>query len=484
MQNRNIKLKTSEVLPRSMKIFVFFIAILIFDFFFLHSVTQASITIGKPLNFLTLNTGLVGYWTFDGPKMLTNVADSSSNANHGYLSGQISTTTAIGKFGQALLFDGSNDYVSTGNFNVGSSNFTISLWLKKPSGTGDFYFLNQQDGSGNHWYLEIYNNKIYWHTTASGWVSGTNSVNIDAWNHIVIVGNDANTLFYLNGALDKTGAKSSDISSANIPLFIGYNSNFGAYFNGSLDDVRIYNRVLSTTEIQQLYNLSSITKFSMTPRGIPSTGLESGLAGHWTFDGPKMLTNVADSSGSGNNGSLIGQTSTTTVAGKLGQALQLDGINDYVNFGNNSSLNITGPGSISVWIRVNSWKTNYDQIIWKKGPGWADIHYGIIRNSTASYFVGNLSNGTNYLGADGPRSSTITLGKWYHLAYTWDGAKAKMYTNGVETDSKDTTILPKNEAANVLISSYYPLDGSVDDVRIYNRALSPTEVMQLYKQGR
>src|SRR3989344_1467692 len=58
-------------------------------------------------------------------------------------------------------------------------------------------------------------------------------------------------------------------------------------------------------------------------------GLTAGLVGHWTFDGNKMLTNVADSSGQGNNGSLVGQAATTTVPGKVGQALQFDGTDDY-----------------------------------------------------------------------------------------------------------------------------------------------------------
>src|SRR3990167_8880079 len=62
--------------------------------------------------------------------------------------------------------------------------------------------------------------------------------------------------------------------------------------------------------------------------------LQTGLVGHWTFDGRDMGPNVRDRSGQGNHGNLVlgatGNTSTTTIPGKLGQALSFDGVNDYV----------------------------------------------------------------------------------------------------------------------------------------------------------
>ena len=81
-------------------------------------------------------------------------------------------------------------------------------------------------------------------------------------------------------------------------------------------------------------------------------GLTSGLVGHWTFDGNKMLTNVGDSSGQGNNGSLIGQAATTTVPGKVGQALSFDGVDDSVRIGIDeigSAINGSAAVTFSSW---------------------------------------------------------------------------------------------------------------------------------------
>jgi len=86
-------------------------------------------TIGKLLQRPdSIDSGLVGHWTFDGKDMVSNVADVSGNGNHGSLLGQTSTTTTAGKVGQALEFDGSDDYVKVSD--MGSpQQFTFSFWI-------------------------------------------------------------------------------------------------------------------------------------------------------------------------------------------------------------------------------------------------------------------------------------------------------------------------------------------------------------------
>ena len=93
-------------------------------------------------------------------------------------------------------------------------------------------------------------------------------------------------------------------------------------FNGLIDDVRIYNRALSAAEISRLYGLGATTKIAKTITTNPD--LEDGLIGHWTFDGSDLIENAVDRSGSGNTGYLINFTSTSTLPGKIGQALEFD----------------------------------------------------------------------------------------------------------------------------------------------------------------
>ena len=93
----------------------------------LPSATSAA-TIGK---ITANNIGLVGWWTFDGPDLLQNAKDKSGQGNTGYLAGFTSTTTVPGKIGQALQFDGSNDYVQIADHdNLTPANITITYWVK------------------------------------------------------------------------------------------------------------------------------------------------------------------------------------------------------------------------------------------------------------------------------------------------------------------------------------------------------------------
>src|SRR3989344_3097248 len=100
------------------------------------------------------------------------------------------------------------------------------------------------------------------------------------------------------------------------------------------------------------------TTFGGTQVGVsiqPAGTLQTGLVGWWTFDGPNLQQNVADSSGQGNTGYFSTTTSaTTTVVGKLGQALSFDGVDDYVDAGSGNVASIIGPITISAWIKTSS----------------------------------------------------------------------------------------------------------------------------------
>ena len=195
----------------------------------LPTISEAT-TINKPSNFLALNTGLVGWWTFDGPKMLTNVADSSGQGNNGYLQGQTSTTTVPGKLGQALSFDGSNDYVDRGTGPTSVN--TIAFWVYSKTTTE--YFINLTSTTDYIWLnagtvtaTGLVDPTIY----VNGVVSSTLSAN--QWQHVVVT----------------TGTAEN---ASNFDIGRTQDAN---YLEGNIDDVRVYSRALSAGEIQQLYNM-------------------------------------------------------------------------------------------------------------------------------------------------------------------------------------------------------------------------------------
>jgi len=327
-----------------------------------------------------LENGLVGHWTFDGKDMVSNVADVSGGDNHGSLNGQAATTTVHGVIGQALEFDGANDYVEVeddSSLDL-SSSLTVGAWINaqslKTSDVTQWDSLVTKGGDGetaadNHNFALAYNGHSGF-GTVNRWVfllensSGSNcnlvgnaAASLNTWYHVVGVFDDDNNAIriYVDGAEQNSGACSLTVNTNDLPVRFGDDqSSPGTPFDGTLDDVRIYNRALSADEVSRLYDLGKTTHVDKTLTSNPN--LKSGLVGHWTFDGKDMTSNVADTSGQGNNGKLIGQTSTTTVRGVLGQALEFDGSDDCVS----APINLSGTNvaTAAFWMERTSFSDN------------------------------------------------------------------------------------------------------------------------------
>lgn len=204
----------------------------------------------------TLQDGLVGHWTFDGPDMLSNVADVSGQGNHGSLTNFVSTTTTPGKVGQALEFDvtgGTNDIVLIGSFQDVTSQYTISTWVKlRDDGDNNEYFVSLS----NNVRLSRYNNNEFDCAMRSGgsWSSLSSSVvpEFGKWYNVTCVFDGTTRKIYIDSVERNSGAFSDD--TTNSTLQFGW-ANSSASIGGSLDDVRIYNRALSADEVKQLYDM-------------------------------------------------------------------------------------------------------------------------------------------------------------------------------------------------------------------------------------
>jgi len=285
----------------------------------------------------------------------------------------------------------------------------------------------------------------------------------------------------------------SAVPPASVNLVIGGAVPQNTYwFDGSADDVRIYSRALSAEEITQLYNQGSATKQTSTKT---PTGLESGLVGHWTFDGPDMLTNVADISGQGNHGALQGQTSTTTVIGTIGQALDFDGVDDGIDIGN-----ISAAGSdfdlqdytSSMWIYKTATPGSVQALVSRftsAGDPDAVFHNTILNNDSLRFYFHDI----NYTGALYDSSDTVGNNEWHHIVYLRDNTNKRVtfYIDGVQDSGGwqtyiDSAVASSNNPLRLgeSASGSQFFDGKLDDVRIYNRALSADEITQLYNLGR
>ena len=441
----------------------------------------------------SLDTGLVGYWTFDGSDISgTTAYDRSGSGNNGTLTN--GPTRAIEKVGQALNFDGANDYViSSSNLSsrFSDDSVTISAWIY-PTAGGVVVSELGQTSINSLWHDSQIEVLPTGEIKVSVWQLASLSLGtapLNTWHHVVMRYTDSTDT--LDGFLD--GVKSSSTVSGNrqtpwqegsAGLYYAFgaadstNLGDGTYFNGKMDDIRIYNRSLSDAEVVKIYNLNA-TKFNATQQ-VTGTSLDSGLVGYWSFNGPDISgTTAYDRSGQGNNGTLT--NGPTQAIGKVGQALSFDGVDDYVVVGSLSNPPSINAITMSSWIYWKSSTESYNTILENYG---GSSGYGILLRSDqkiASYF--NDSGG--YIDGGG---SSVPFNTWTHIVSTYDGANVKIYINGV-LDQTLGWVGSFSNNTNLRIGHdqfgagrYF--NGAIDDVRIYNRALSASEVKLLYNLGR
>ncbi len=453
----------------------------------------------------SLSSGLAGYWTFDGSKInwsTGSALDSTGNANTGSLSGMTTTTSPVaGKMGQALNFNGSSQYATLPR--VVSDDFTISFWIKTTQSaqfTGSGCAGNTQwycgwslvdaemAGVANDFGTSLGNGKIRFGVGNSDTTITSNAtVNTGQWVLVTAtrVKSTGAIKLYINGQFDISGTGNTNSLTAPSNIWISNNGGgLGNYFNGYMDDVRIYNRALSTQEVQELYNIGAAKVASSN-----TVSLSSGLIGYWTLDGSKTNWSTGrtqDSSGNGNTAQFVSiSTTTSPIAGKVGQALKLNGSSSYIDAGNNSSLSITGPITLSTWVRhdSNSFK-GWDAII-TKGDTAYRLHTcnGICNGGSINGFGFSINSG---FGNDSVGSTVIpTKGVWYYVTATYDLQNLKLYINGVLVNTQSDSNSIGTNSTNVAIGENLgsvgrQWEGAIDDVRIYNRALSAQEIRQLY----
>ena len=204
-------------------------------------------------------------------------------------------------------------------------------------------------------------------------------------------------------------------------------------------------------------------------------GTDPCLVGWWRFDDGSGGT-AYDRSGSENNGTLNGNPQW--VAGKIGGALEFDGKDDYVDCSNDASLNITDKVTIAVWVKTNdAGNSQHNPYVTKGDHSYAIKHH--ISNSI-EFFIYDKGNWhlVNF-----PVDGSFN-GVWHHLAGTYDETNLKLYIDGkleaktAYTGSIASSVISANIGRNAQTDQFYK--GVIDDVRIYNRALTQDEIATIY----
>jgi hypothetical protein len=199
---------------------------------------------------------------------------------------------------------------------------------------------------------------------------------------------------------------------------------------------------------------------------------QNGLVGWWQFEDPSGTTTVLDSSGSGNNGTLI--NGAVETAGVVNGAVQLNGTTQYVQIpdtGSSCNLDVSPEWAgitLAAWIYPTT--ANSAGIVGKTYQYQLDRH----ANGSITY-SDSITPNTASIGYYG----NTPINTWSHVAVTFDGSNICFYINGVlvETLARAGSLSSDTFDATVLGGGYF--GGNLDDVRIYNRALSSTEVETL-----
>lgn len=214
--------------------------------------------------------------------------------------------------------------------------------------------------------------------------------------------------------------------------------------------------------------------------GATPQDLGDGLVGHWTFDEGEGSV-AHDFSGGGSHGTIKGGARWTE--GRIGGALEFDGADDFVSIPNESQFDITGNVTVAAWVRVESFQKSWQAIVTKGDRAWR-LHRA---NETRSvgFACSDLSRGQV---GDLYGNKDVDDGKWHHVAGVLDGRTASIFVDAVlDASAESSPQISVNDFA-VLIGANAQVAGRlfhglIDDVRIYDRALSIGELRELAEGG-
>jgi hypothetical protein len=368
-------------------------------------------------------------------------------------------------------------------------------------------------------------------------------INDGEWHHVAAVitlGQDVK--FYVDGKLSST-IVSHTIPGGDgwSNLIVGVNpwNALGDYFTGSIDEARVYNRALSSAEIGTLFSWSAgaapvssaapAAAASSTPLTTPSTNttapatttvnsassisspttstntntssasspapsvpaattMPSGLVLYWSFDSGDVTGGIATDQ-SGNNGAGTFNGTPVVVSGKLHEALSFNGVNAYVSM-NAFADRLTAfynSTTLSAWVKTTN--ASRGEAIFSKFSA-ADSGAGYILRTNARGTL-ELTLGGDDLASGGPAlvdSTKINDGEWHHVAAVITlGQDVKFYVDGKLSSTIVSHTVPGGDGWSNLIVGVNPWNalgdyftGSIDEARVYNRALSSAEINTVY----
>jgi hypothetical protein len=219
--------------------------------------------------------------------------------------------------------------------------------------------------------------------------------------------------------------------------------------------------------------------------GPAGTGLQAGLVAFYRMDEPSWsgaTGEVSDASGWGNNGTV--KNGARTGPGRVQGGGVFDGKSSLVYVDENPSLELTGAMTVAAWVTLDSLPNRLADIVIKghRLAPWQS--YELLYDNVTQQFGFSIANSSgDYPGSKGP--GTVSPGAWYHVVGVYDGSHIVTYVNGVAGARGAYSGEPYLALGPLYIGDEgdggTDLPGTLDEIRIYDRALSPEEVAELYR---
>ena len=380
------------------------------------------------------------------------------------------TQKITGYIRKGAAFNGSSSYVRLPNNlinNISPQAFSVSFWINPSvyaSSRGVLGAYGYTSGVNHGWVIYLNSNLIRFLSYSSNGnmdFSSSAAIPLNTWTHVVVTYDSSNCTIYLNGSSDNSVSTPGNRTyTSSHPYTLGANDDAGTivgHITAKLDQVRIFSKAISSSEVTTLYNedYDSSTK---STTDIFDDG--SGIALY-------ELDEDANDTGA----------SSTPI--DSGQSGVFNGTSSYISLSNTAFHYTTL--SISAWIKVDSFSST-NQIIQNYESGGSPQNSGFLFRTT----TGGKVSFVGYSSSVGIVDSTTVLstGIWYHVAAVITPSSWKIYVNGddVSTNVTTNTIAYNSTTPCSIGRSDYTggsggyFDGQIDDLRIYNDALTATEV--------
>jgi len=439
--------------------------------------------LGMPAKDFGLSVGLESYYKFDGD------ATDETGSHNGSVSG--ATVYTDGKLNQCYDFDGTNDIVTLGNLgDVKSFSFWFNPAAEITTSTGDGLF--EFNGTYNAIYLGAFTgsfaNELITFTTSGSsgnyyyWTTsdlGVSSITA-GWHHVAVVWTGSAYNVYYDGVDAGTG------NTFGSPVEIDFGAVIAgrrgtAFYDGLIDEIGFWNRALTSAEVATLYQEGAAKSFNSFSTSlylnpiVYDEELSNGLVSYYNLD------NNADDQVGTNNGTVTGATQDAN--GVINGCYDFDGDGDYIALGDPINFG-TGSFTVSAWVNFESDPASGDVAIignysGVSGDWWMLYHQG--SSETVSFGIDDNSTNLVVNGVD------PIVGQWYHVVGVRDyGNEIQIWINGVLYDSANDTVGDVTSTDDCVIGiqaddlASWDMDGQIDEIGIWNRALSNDEIKKLY----